>query len=679
MRHSLSKLFLVSLVLLAVACLPMAYAQPSGGGIGSFNELDVFESEFIYGFRRHFYGGTGTADRLNFTGASGFLKDWQVNGSSVFILDSTGAINHLGPLTTFMLGLKDTDRSHALVHKWNEDDSADRVLNWFVTSSNRSITLEGDTVLDQDLSVDSTPTFGDITTAGADPTHFFDTANPGDADFWTGVQEDTDGTTAGDTFQMGVGGTKGSNGKWSMDSDGDMGFGVLAIEATSQYQFLLDAIKNILIDGSTNPRNMTLGVLRILHTPAIPDTRAIHLLVDANSQGDTNGLFIAMSATGIEAGEDIMGLEVSLDSADSTGGAMEGLRVSNGGSGAAVAHGLHADPGVAPIHHEAGNDAPVEQGWTENGGFADTTVAFNTAGTDVTMFSSNGDKIYIGDDADFNAIRVNLLTVASGAGVRPKFEYSIAGPAWTQFTPTTDATNGFRISSTIVWDETAFSSWAAVNVSGATKKYIRITREQGGLGTPPVEETIQKIVSVEFEWDKDGDVTANSFTGGNVTSGVDPGHTHTAAGGADPQPVYPTDFTVKGDGSDNDINSIDDVDTTNRHAMVKLTGNVDTQDTDLYAYPLLAQALSAQDITISVNVSDKDNCTVNMLVTDADGNDDATGTVDITPVANDTWEDRTYTLTSAYAEDEKIRIKISIVSLDTGDIVRVGICTIPFN
>lgn len=296
------------------------------------------------------------------------------------------------------------------------------------------------------------------------------------------------------------------------DAEGDLSFGQAAasMETTSQYEYLMDAVKNILIDGSTNQRNMTLGLVRILHTPSIADTSALNFIVDANSQGDTHAIRIALSATDIVAGEELQGIGVSLDSADSTGGVMDAFRVSNGGPGIAKAHALHTDPGVIPIHQETGTFGAVEQAWYENGGFSDVTIAFNSTGTDVELFSTNGVKIYIGDASDFNSLRVNLATVASGAGIKPTFEYSIAGPAWTAFVPN-DATDGFRVSAQITWDETTFSSWVAVTVNAVSKKYIRITRTQVGLSTPPIEDTIQVLKSVEFHWDENGNLLINDL------------------------------------------------------------------------------------------------------------------------------------------------------------------------
>ena len=284
----------------------------------------------------------------------------------------------------------------------------------------------------------------------------------------------------------------------------------------------LPADDNITIDGSTNPRTITMGVMRFLHTPAIQDTRAIHMQIDADSQADTHGMFIALSSTDLVDGEEVMGVEVTLDVSNATGGVLEAFRVNTAGAGTAGVHALHVDPGVEVIHQETGSFGAIEQGWKENGGLVDSTAAFNDPGTDLEIFSANGDKIYVGDAADFNSLQVNLATVASGAGVKPTFEFSIAGPGWTTFVPN-DGTNGFRVSGTISWDESTLTNWAAVDVGGAAKKYIRVTRTQVGLGTKPVEDTIQVLASGEFGWDENAGLTIRQIsdlgTGNNVFVG----------------------------------------------------------------------------------------------------------------------------------------------------------------
>lgn len=147
MRHSRLKLSLLSLFL-ALVCITTAWGQPSGGDIGFFNSLEVNDSLYNFGYHRQTYVGTGSAFRSNFVGASGLTFDWRINGVSFFLGDaSSSAIYHAGPFTTYMLGLRDTDRTNALVHKFNENDIADRVLNWAVNGANRTIDLSDDLTL----------------------------------------------------------------------------------------------------------------------------------------------------------------------------------------------------------------------------------------------------------------------------------------------------------------------------------------------------------------------------------------------------------------------------------------------------------------------------------------------------------------------------------------------------
>ena len=48
--------------------------------------------------------------------------------------------------------------------------------------------------------------------------------------------------------------------------------------------------QNIVIDGSTNLRNMSRGVIRFEHTPQIPNTRAITFNINANGQENTSAI-----------------------------------------------------------------------------------------------------------------------------------------------------------------------------------------------------------------------------------------------------------------------------------------------------------------------------------------------------------------------------------------------------
>ena len=84
-------------------------------------------------------------------------------------------------------------------------------------------------------------------------------------------------------------------------------------------------------------------------------------------------------------------------------------------------------------------------------------------------------------------------------------------------------------------------------------------------------------------------------------------------------------------------------------------------------------------LTLSVRASDYVNLTsVTIQLWDAAGNADATGSVVITPSANDTWQAKTYTVTSPYVANEKIWGTITITSIDTADTVDVTEITVNY-
>lgn len=131
-----------------------------------------------------------------------------------------------------------------------------------------------------------------------------------------------------------------------------------------------------------------------------------------------------------------------------------------------------------------------------------------------------------------------------------------------------------------------------------------------------------------------------------------------------------TDFTPEGDGSSNATVEHDRADTTNRRLFERTTGISDTQDMDWYTEYAVSQTPAS--LTIWTRASDRANCVMTMTISDQAGNADATGGVVITPSADDTWEEFTYTFTSTYTNDEELWIKIAVTSLDTSDTADFG-------
>jgi hypothetical protein len=274
------------------------------------------------------------------------------------------------------------------------------------------------------------------------------------------------------------------------------------------------ATENVTIDGSTNPRAVTLGILRIEQTAGVPGTHAIRIITNAAGFGDTKSIEIEWIGTGVAAGDIDAALGITLDTANSTGGNVFALEVSKVGAGTATTYSLLSGIGINPILNEAGSFGNVEIAFTFNGGFTDVTANFNSTATDSTLFVSNGDLVYIGMAAQFDEVEFILDTVASGAGVKPTFAFSDGASGWTAFSPS-DNTNGFRQDGDLVWIASDLSGWAQDTVNAVSGKYwIRITRTQVSLATPPVEDLVQVATNVEYKWDSSGALNIASVTSG---------------------------------------------------------------------------------------------------------------------------------------------------------------------
>lgn len=191
---------------------------------------------------------------------------------------------------------------------------------------------------------------------------------------------------------------------------------------------------------------------------------------------------------------------------------------------------IGAHSGVDVIHQEVGVDAFLGKAWTYNSvvGYTDVSNAFNTSGTDVTLFGSDNDYVYIGSSSMFDNIIVTLDTVASATifQVNPIWEYSTGGAVWQSFTPGDD-TNGFQQSGFIRFGRGTLSDWATENVNaGGAFYYIRFQRTRNYLATTPIEDRIQleSTVSGDYSWNSDGNITVNNVrqtvSSGALTDGA---------------------------------------------------------------------------------------------------------------------------------------------------------------
>ncbi|KKL17781.1 hypothetical protein LCGC14_2482100, partial [marine sediment metagenome] len=251
--------------------------------------------------------------------------------------------------------------------------------------------------------------------------------------------------------------------------------------------------------------------------PAIPDTRAITLNVDMNSQSGTHGLVINMVATQLAAGEIISLFDLEIDASNATGGHVHAMEMSQVGGNAIDIVMLHANPNIGVIHHDSGSFGNVETAFKYTGSWTDTTAAFNDAGTDVELFSADTDIVYIGMAATFDHVEAILATFASGPGIKPAFAFSDGVGGFTAFTPE-DGTRGFRDSGIIEWHTPDLVGWSTDTVNSIGSKYwIRITRTHGGSITAPIEDTVQVQAVTNYSWDKDGNLSILKLTFDDVS------------------------------------------------------------------------------------------------------------------------------------------------------------------
>lgn len=123
----------------------------------------------------------------------------------------------------------------------------------------------------------------------------------------------------------------------------------------------------------------------------------------------------------------------------------------------------------------------------ESGILIDRTVSFKSASSDVQMFASVGDYVYLGHaDIPFDSIFVKLVTPAS-TDLLPTFEYS-KGLTFAML-GVNDETNGFTQDGHILF--AAPSGWVKSTVEGVTAYWIRIARTAVTVTTPPTEDRVR--------------------------------------------------------------------------------------------------------------------------------------------------------------------------------------------
>ncbi len=183
---------------------------------------------------------------------------------------------------------------------------------------------------------------------------------------------------------------------------------------------------------------------------------------------------------------------INIDESLASGGDVFALEVL-ATEGSADIWGLKAAALVGPIHQDSGVFVDMDSALVNS---TDRRAEFISTASNIAIFVANNDTVTIGHVAKFEEIEFLLATVASGAGIKPTFEFSTgANPTtWLPFTPV-DGTNGLRNTGIIAWDDVDIPSWA---VDGNSRYLIRITRTMNNLNTVPVEDKVQIAATTTY-------------------------------------------------------------------------------------------------------------------------------------------------------------------------------------
>lgn len=255
------------------------------------------------------------------------------------------------------------------------------------------------------------------------------------------------------------------------------------------------------------------GEIHIEHTANENDDRTLKIDTDGAGLGDIKSVDINYITGAISAGDDEAVILVNIDETAAGGGEIFALEVL-ATDGSAAIFGLKAGVLVGPVHQDSGTFANPAIGTNDTPTTAVPKMIDGDSGPTerTSIFIAFDDYIIIGATAVFQEMEFIITTGSSGAGIKPKFEYSTGGSGFTVFSPV-DGTNGFRNTGVVAWDASDLAGHAVNADTGAANTYdIRITRERNNLGTTPILGYAKTAATTEYVWDKNGDVIVKSVT-----------------------------------------------------------------------------------------------------------------------------------------------------------------------
>ena len=180
-------IFFLSLVLSLFIMISPVFGQGSDlrvrnlyvyRGVDGRGGVPLWWDGFIYG---QYAGTTRDCVFYNYTGSGQYLMRLQGDGANVFTIDKSGNVVAAGTISG-AIAIPDTDASNYLSLVWNEDDIADRTLNFLVSGGNRSLTLQNNltvealSLVNQDLTTDASPIFAGLSLSDGNITNVGDIA-----------------------------------------------------------------------------------------------------------------------------------------------------------------------------------------------------------------------------------------------------------------------------------------------------------------------------------------------------------------------------------------------------------------------------------------------------------------------------------------------------------------------
>lgn len=274
------------------------------------------------------------------------------------------------------------------------------------------------------------------------------------------------------------------------------GYTVFVMDEDKYYTFvaawvLLDSLLSIF------------GEVNITKTATEDDDHALEIDIDAAGFGGVKGVDITYTTGAIPATSEEAALLIQFIQTAAIGGQLVGLEVLSV-EGAATVYAMKTSAGVKVIEQHSGTFEDADE--VDDNGATITTLNSGGAGN-VAVFTNNSEYMIIGHASKFEEIQFIVDTGASGAGIKPTFEYSTGVGAWAPFEPE-DGTNQMRNSGLVIWDDAELAGWLA----GAGAEFlIRITRTRVTLTTTPILDLIQIASVTLYSWDELGNVILNSL------------------------------------------------------------------------------------------------------------------------------------------------------------------------